>query len=537
MLTRLTGGRIIDPANARDDVGDLWVQDGRVIATPDHARANETLDLTGCIVMAGGIDIHTHVAGTNVNTARLLLPDLRAGSGADSVPVSQLIGRLYAAMGYTMVVEPAISPHVASQAHLELADIPIIDTAILTVLGNDDYLLRLMANKDGPTAIADYAARVLAGSRAIGIKAINPGAAAAFKANARGFGLDDAVPNSEITSRAIINTLQAATETLGLPHPLHLHCSNLGMPGNAETALATMDAAGDTRLHIAHLQFYAYGKDGPRGFSSAAPRLAEAVNSRPNITADVGQVMFGQTVTISSDVLRQFNARNQAHPRKSVIMDGDGNGGGIVPYRYRKTDFYNAVQWAAGLELFLLINDPWRLFFTTDHPNGAPFTAYPDLLALLMDRSLRARHIESLPKAAMEVTTLASIAREYTLTEIAVMTRAAPARLLGLADRGHLGPNARADIAVYRLQSNVAAMFRDAALVLKDGVPVIRDGVPVAHPFGRAVTVRPGFDATTDRGLAAFYASTYGVPHTAFDVPPADRLGRTQPFEAVPCRT
>jgi formylmethanofuran dehydrogenase subunit A len=537
MLTCLTGGRIIDPANGRDAIGDLWVQDGRIVAAPDHGRAGETLDVTGCIVMAGGIDIHTHVAGANVNTARLLLPELRADDAAASVPVSKTIGRLYAAMGYTMVVEPAISPHVAPQAHLELAEIPIVDTAILVVLGNDDYLLRLMANKESPAAIADYAARVLAGSRAIGIKAINPGAAAAFKANVRSFGLDDAVPNSEVTSRAIINALQAATETLGLPHPLHLHCSNLGLPGNAETALATMEAAGDTRLHIAHLQFYAYGREGPRGFSSAAARLAEAVNVRPNITADVGQVMFGQTVTVSSDVLRQFNARGQAHPRKSVIMDGDGNGSGIVPYRYRKTDFYNAVQWAAGLELFLLINDPWRVFFTTDHPNGAPFTAYPDLLALLMDRSLRAQHIETLPKDAMEVSTLASISREYSLTEIAIMTRAAPARLLGLADRGHLGAGARADIAVYRPRTDLAAMFRDATLVLKDGVVVIRDGVPVAHPFGRALAVRPGFDAAADRGLAAFYDTVYGVPYTAFDVPDADMLGRMQGFEAVPCRT
>jgi formylmethanofuran dehydrogenase subunit A len=537
MLTRLTSGRIIDPANGRDAVGDLWIQNGRITVAPAHGRADETIDIAGCIVMAGGIDIHTHVAGTNVNTARLLLPELRAGTAAASVPVSQTIGTLYAAMGYTMVVEPAISPHLATQAHLELSEIPIIDTAILAVLGNDDYLLRLMANHESPAAIADYAARVLAGSRAIGVKAINPGAAASFKANVRSFGLDDAVPNSEITSRAIINALQGATETLGLPHPLHLHCSNLGLPGNAETALATMDAAGDTRLHIAHLQFYAYGKDGPRGFSSAAPRLAEAVNARPNITTDIGQVMFGQTVTISSDVLRQFNARGQAHPRKSIIMDGDGNGGGIVPYRYRKTDFYNAVQWAAGLELFLLINDPWRVFFTTDHPNGAPFTAYPDLLALLMDRSLRAQHIESLPKDAMEVTTLASITREYSLTDIAIMTRAAPARLLGLPDRGHLGPHARADIAVYRPQPDLAAMFRDAALVLKDGIPVIRDGVPLTRSFGRALAVRPGFDATADRLLAAFYDSTYGVPHTAFDVPDANLLGRTQPFEAVPCRT
>ena len=537
MLTRLEGGHIIDPANRRDAPGDLWIQDGRIIAAPDHASADETVDVSGCIVMAGGIDIHTHVAGANVNTARLLLPDLRAGTAAAALPVPHIIGTLYAAMGYTMVVEPAVSPHVATQAHLELSEIPIIDTAILTVLGNDDYLLRLLSRRESPAAIADYAARVLAGSRAIGIKAINPGAAAAFKSNTRSFGLDDAVPHSDVSSRAIINALQDATATLGLPHPLHLHCSNLGLPGNAETALATIEAAGDARLHIAHLQFYAYGKDGPRGFSSAAPRLAEAINARPNITADVGQVMFGQTVTISSDVLRQFNARGQAHPRKSVIIDGDGNGGGIVPYRYRRTDFYNAVQWAAGLELFLLLNDPWRVFFTTDHPNGAPFTAYPDLLALLMDRSLRARHIESLPQEAMAVTTLPAITREYSLTEIAIMTRAAPARLLGLADRGHLGPDARADIAVYRPQQDRAAMFRDAALVLKDGVPVIRDGTPIARPSGRALAVRPGFDASADQRLASFYDTIYGVPVSAFDVPDATHLGRAHPFEAVPCRT
>jgi formylmethanofuran dehydrogenase subunit A len=50
---------------------------------------------------------------------------------------------------------------------------------------------------------------------------------------------------------------------------------------------------------------------------------------------------------------------------------------GIVPHEYRAGSFHNAVQFAAGLELFLLIDDPWRVFFTTDHQNGAPFTASP----------------------------------------------------------------------------------------------------------------------------------------------------------------
>ena len=106
--------------------------------------------------------------------------------------------------------------------------------------------------------------------------------------------------------------------------------------------------------------------------------------------------MFGQTVTISSDELRQFAGRPLARPRKSAIIDGDANGGGAVPMNYRRADYYNAMQWAIGLELFLMIDDPWRVFFTTDHPNGAPFTTYPDLFALLMSRDLRTEWLLSL---------------------------------------------------------------------------------------------------------------------------------------------
>lgn len=535
MLSVLAGGRVVDPAQGQDGIADVWFEDGRIVAADPARTPAERIDASGCIVMAGGIDIHSHIAGTNVNTARLLLPELRAHA-AEAVPVAETIGHLYGAMGYTLVVEPAVAPHTALQAQMELAEIPHIDSAILTVIGNEDYLIDLLRDGAGADAVADYAARVLAGSRGLGLKVINPGGAAAFRANARRFDLDDAVPGTDVTSRAIVLAVQRAAAQLGVPHPVHLHCNNLGVPGNVETALATIAAAGHAPLHLAHLQFYAYGSEGPRGFSSAAPRLAEALAERPHVTADVGQVMFGQTVTVSSDVLRQFSARNGASPRKWSIMDGEGNGGGIVPYRYRRTNFFNAVQWAAGLELFLLSPDPARMFFTTDHPNGAPFTAYPDLLALLMSRDLRAQWIETMPKEAMAVTTLPSIAREYTFAEIATMTRAAPARLLGLADRGHLAPGARADIAVYRPQADVAAMWRDAAMVFRDGVLAFRGGAPVARVEGRGLSLAPGYDAAIDRRLAAFYEQSYGVAHTVFDVPDW-ATGRGAAFETVPCRS
>ncbi len=542
MLTRIKGGRVIDPANGRDEISDVWMRDGHIVVPPPGGGADETYDATGKIVMAGAIDIHSHIAGWSVNTARLLLPELRLGAAArpGSTPLSNAgwpafeIGCLYAAMGFTMVVEPAVSPHYALHAHLELADIPIIDKATLAVLGNDDFLLGLIRRKESAAEVRDYVAWTLAATRSLGIKVINAGGAAAFKENVREFSLDDVVPSYGVSSREIVKALQHAVNELGVPHPLHVHCNNLGIAGSADTALATMAASEGLPLHLAHLQFYGYGKEGGRGFSSAAAQLAEAVNAAKSVTIDVGQVMFGQTVTVSLDVLRQFKARNQARPRKWAILDGDANGAGVIPYNYRSADFYNAVQWAVGMELFLLIDDPWRVFFTTDHPNGAPFTVYPDILALLMSRDLRAQWIATLPADAMAVTTLPSINREYSLAEIATMTRAAPARLLGLRDRGHLGAGAIADVAVYEDHPDRAKMFRSAALVFKRGALVVRDGVPTQPNFGRALVVEPERDRAIDRRLRSYYDDRYGLSNDLIKVP-EHAIGRPEPFELISC--
>jgi formylmethanofuran dehydrogenase subunit A len=543
MLIHIRGAHIVDPAGGRDEIGDLWMRGDEIVARPRNGvTADETVDASGLVAMAGGIDIHSHIASANVNTARLMLPEQHRAHARRSAatPLSNAgwstfeTGCLYAQMGLTTVVEPAVEPHHALHAHLELADTPIIDKAILTVLGNDDFLLGLMRSGEGASAIRDHVAWTLETTRALGIKVVNAGGVAAFKENVRSFSFDDVVPFYGLTSRQIVKTLQRAVHEAGVPHPLHVHCNNLGLPGNFETALTTIAAADDLPLHLAHLQFYGYGKEGPQGFSSAAPRLAEAVNGAKNVTVDVGQVMFGQTVTVSSDVLRQFSARGQARPRKYAIIDGDANGAGIVPYEYRAGSFHNAVQFAAGLELFLLIDDPWRVFFTTDHPNGAPFTAYPEIFALLMDKYVRAQWLSRLPAAAVAVTTLPSLAREYTLNEIATMTRAAPAKLLGLHNRGHLGVGARADVALYRPGKDIAQMFRAAARVYKDGDLVVRDGVVTHYRFGRALHASPTVEASMQRRMREYYDERYGLPSDLMRVSDG-AVGGAQPFEPVAC--
>ena len=78
MLIRLTGGEVVDPVNGATAKRDVWIRDGLLVDAPKGATADETHDVSGCIVMAGAIDIHSHIGGGNVNTARLLLPEHHA---------------------------------------------------------------------------------------------------------------------------------------------------------------------------------------------------------------------------------------------------------------------------------------------------------------------------------------------------------------------------------------------------------------------------------------------------------------------------
>jgi formylmethanofuran dehydrogenase subunit A len=375
------------------------------------------------------------------------------------------------------------------------------------LLGNDELFLRLLAGGVGIDAIADYVAWTLRATQALAVKIVNPGGIAAFKHNGRKLDLDEAAPYG-VTPRAVLTALADAVGRLGVPHPIHVHGCNLGVPGNATTTLATIAAMEGRPIHLTHLQFHSYGTEGPRRFSSAAAAIAELVNRTPSVTIDVGQVMFGQTITASGDTMAQVRNSRYASPNRWVAMDIECEAGcGVVPFRYRDRNFVHALQWAIGLELFLLIADPWRIVLTTDHPNGAPFTTYPHLVRLLMDKGFRDAAFAGLPAAARELSILPSIRREYSLQEIAILTRAGPARLLGIArSHGHLGPGAVADVAVYREDADRERMFGRAALVLKGGRTVVRDGAVVeAEAFGATHVVRPSHDPAIERRVARFF--------------------------------
>ncbi len=505
MLTELCNATLVDPLHPENGRRtSLFIGAGKFVSAPrDRSSVSESIDLNGAYALAGGIDIHTHIGGGKVNLARLLMP--QTDDREPPLWPTPRTGELYTQMGYTACFEPAMLLSGARHTHLELADTPGIDSGAYVVLGNEDWLLKALADDAHDAAIDTLLGWSVEASQALAVKVVNAGGINAFKFGQRSLAIDERHAKWGVTPRQVIRRLAAAVERVGIPHPLHVHASNLGMPGNVSAALSTLQAAEGHKLHLTHAQFNCYTSDGPFGMGSGAEQLAHYVNAHENISLDVGQVVFGQTVTISADAAAQFRNRRHANPNRWIVNDVECQAGcGIVPIRYENKQYVHSLQWTIGLELMLLVEDPWRIFLTTDHPNGGPFTSYPHLIRLLMDRSYRQSILEMIHPQAAQNSLLQELTREYTLDEIAIITRAAPARILGLQDRGTLSTGAIADLAAYQHADDWEATFKRASFVLKNGVKVMENGHPTTAQAPQCTTLAatPQYDKRTMGGLA-----------------------------------
>ncbi len=517
-LLKIANGYVVDPSNGIDDVRDLWIENGKIVAPPNDpgVRPDRTIDATGDVVMPAGVDIHCHIAGSKVNTARAMRPEevrrggavnrtdvLRSGT-LGSMPSTFTTGAKYAGLGYGTAVDAAIAPLAARQTHFELADTPIIDKAFLLLMGNNHYVMNCV-RESADAQLRSYLAWVLNASKAFGIKVVNAGGVEVWKAGkGRVSTLDDLVTGFDVTPRAILTALTSAVDDLGLPHPVHIHGQNLGLPGNADSTLELMTAIDGHRAHLAHIQFHSYGGD-LKTMSSRVDVLADYINSHDRISVDVGQVMFGETTSMTADgAVGQF--LHKVTGRKWYSHDVElETGCGVVPITYDNKNLVHALQWAIGLEWFLRVDDPWKIALSTDHPNGGSFLAYPQIIALLMDRGLRADTLATLPEKVRERCPLGDFSREYSLTEIAIITRSGPARLLGMKHKGHLGVGADADITIYRPDADKARMFSLPRYLIKTGRVVLDDGELRSAEEGNLLHVAPERDSEHEQKIKTWF--------------------------------
>jgi formylmethanofuran dehydrogenase subunit A len=528
-LLLIEGGKVYDPANGiAGVVKDLWVSGGKMVTAPSDpsVKPARRIDAKGFVVMPGGVDMHCHIAGPKVNTARKMRPEdrrdhepviksrfIRSGT-LGSTPSSFATGYKYAGLGYTTAFDAAVPPLAARHVHEEFADTPCIDKGFFALVGNNHFVMRSI--KEGRRdALRNFLAWLLSAAKGYAPKIVNPGGVEIWKQKAAGNAkdIDTVVDHFDVTPRQILQEVTRAANELKLPHAVHIHCNNLGLPGNWHTTLETMKTLDGHRAHLTHVQFHSYagGDADETTFGSKAAPLVDWVNSHPEITVDVGQVMFGKTTSMTGDGPLGYYLQ-QIFGTKWFSADCELEAGcGIAPIAYKNKNLVHAWQWAIGLEWFLTASDPWRIALSTDHPNGASFTAYPEIIRLLMDREHRREVLKLVNLTVAEQSILKSLDREYSLEEICIITRAAPARMLGLKTKGHLGAGADADVTIYDPDENWRAMFEAPRYVIKGGHVIVEDGELRMPVDGKTLHIAPGYDTVIEFELKEFFERYYSV--------------------------
>ncbi|MCX8153982.1 MAG: formylmethanofuran dehydrogenase subunit A, partial [Candidatus Bathyarchaeota archaeon] len=382
----IKNGFVFDPINGiNGEKMDIAIKNGKIVETVNERKA-KIIDAAGLTVMPGGVDIHTHIAGAEVNTGRLIRPEdhvkdvvrkttiTRSGVGY-SVPSTFVTGYRYSKMGYTTIMNPSMPPLEAKHTHEELNDTPMLDKATYPLLGDWWFVLEYL-QKGELMECARYVAWMMGATKGYAIKIVNPGGLESW-----GFGrnvrtIDDKVPHFDITPREIMCGLAKVNQMLKLPHTIHLHTNNLGLPGNYATTLDTMQALESVATsdkpvaHITHLQFSSFAGDDWNTMRSGAEAIAKYLNTHNHITFDMGQVIFTDTTTMTADGPFEFTLY-ELSGHKWVNSDVETEtSGGIIPFHYKRNNAVNATQWSIALELALLVEDPWKVSMTTDHPNG-----------------------------------------------------------------------------------------------------------------------------------------------------------------------
>ncbi len=525
---RIINGRVYDPANNIDgEVKELCIEDGKIVdSVADDATV---IDAHGMVIMPGGVDIHCHIAGPKVNAARKLQPEdhrhdvhpatpfTRSGSGG-TVPSTFATGYRYATLGYTTAMEAAVTPIGARHTLEEFQDTPVIDKGFYVLLGNNIFLQQLLKEKrmeEFEQAVAWW----INSTKAYTVKLVNPGGDEPWKGKKNSNVSDiDETTYDELTPRQIIREFIKVVNKRAFPHPIHIHCNNLGHSGNYITTLETLKTAENLKAHIAHIQFHSYGGEIGKNPNSKAREIIDYINTHPNITCDVGQVMFGKATVMTADAPMAYVLKGHSKG-KWVNADTECESGcGIVPFTYQEHSYMHTLQWAIGLELFLMSQDPWRVVLSTDHPNGGSFQSYPKLIKLLMDKAFRREEMKRVNQKALDNCSLRDLEREYTLNEIAIITRAGPARALGLDCKGQLGVGADADITIYDDMEDKEAMFNAPRFVIKAGIPIIENHEFRNDTIGKLFHIAPEYDKSIEQVVQPFFENYYSIEFANYAV-------------------
>jgi len=356
----------------------------------------------------------------------------------NGAPSLRELGESYALLGYTHVHEPFLTGLTAGYVQRQLAGLPVVDTSASLVLNLREIDQWLRSPEHLPE-VGETLLYLLEGTRSLNFRVVEP-----FVRYRQGF-----YAHRTIEPEKALEVLAGLARITGLPLSVETSPEVLRtrLPEPAAFHLAALGPAltedGLVEAALAHLEA---GATGDLGLMLPGP---QAGRTRLPVRIDLGW--------------------------------------------FRPLDLNPPVDEAAGrraLALALCCQGSQAAFSGAGLAQ-APVTEYPRLFSWLWDHAARRQDWHDDLGAG-----------RYSLSEWVWATRALPARLLGLEDRGRLSLGARADVAIYDLPTYAPPgqwhhYLGRCRTLLKAGEVVV-DNFSLVHPEAPRATYyrRTGAEAT-----------------------------------------
>jgi len=500
----IKNGLIFDPLNEiSGEKKDILIEDGKIIDKFSSQKDIKEINASGKTVIPAAIDIHAHIASQQVNWARLL--------GSKNQKFIETWKRLtlknitldYIANGYTFIIDANVYPSLSKQTIFEFSNLPVLDKGMLLNVSNlwalEDEFQR---GKIEETSL--FLSDILSMCKGFGIKVYNP-----FEAESWNFKeLRDIEQGGRLynfSALDVYKTLTKAVENLNLPHSIHAHIEGYeDMVGknNLKIILDNLELSDDMRekndsierdqvFHLAHAN--AYNIDGDNS------ELLSLINSTNTIDLDLGFIGFDKINPLISSDRRLINNHMNIQDRevKVIRTANETEGDAFVSFRnFDKKNEDHCYLWANALEIALKSKNKWQIQLSYNFPHYSHVNNFPTIASWLISTDAREKFMADMNKEFLSNTNLNGIEDILTFNDLITITRASPAKSLGIANiKGTFSLGADGDLNILDIDLNkidiskdyekIKKSFRNIEYVIKDGNIVKQNDKLNLEPDGK----------------------------------------------------
>ena len=465
----IKNGLVFDPLNQIEgEIKDILIESGKIVEKFTNENDIKEIDASGKTVISGAIDIHTHVASQQVNWARLLGANNKHFKEEWQGLTLDKIAKDYISMGYTFILEANVFPSLAKQTIFNFTHLPVLDKAMLLNISNL-WPLELEFQRGKIKEMAIFLSDLLTKTYGFGVKVYNPFENVAWNLRELRDDISKQGRLYNFSSLDVYENIVKCVETLGLPHSTHAHIEGYEKEIGNRNLITLLEKIGSLNLkspheskldtnreqifHIAHAN--AYSNDGKN------ENLISLLNKNQNFDVDVAFVGFNPInplITSDRRLISTLLTENiLENPYKLISSAVEFEGDSFVSLRrFDKNDFNHCVLWGNAVDLALNINNKFQVSLSLNFPNYANITDIPEIAAWLISKQAREDFMKGLNSEFLKNHPLCSNEKSLTFPEFVTITRASPAKSLGLsAIKGNLGIGADADINI--LDINIEA--------------------------------------------------------------------------------